>query len=222
MSDNVANSTLSHRATALMNVLDSLPGRSYALLDAACSHGLLRWMDSCPCLVQSLYSGTSAVTLREQAPYLVELDTTNMLHARAIATLFDHGWGQNLMLLLKSNERFDNLRINLKKKLVVRNEQGLRLYFRFYDPRVARSFLAANAHESLEFYFQGDILAYIIESLDAQAVVISRSSGILTHGYKSQAYRIPATVPVDDDMAIPPENMHVHQPMVDSKQRVTS
>jgi hypothetical protein len=202
MSYKMVNSALSLRAKALIDVLDSLPGRSYALIDAARSQGLMRWIDNCQLPIQSLYSGTSAITLREQAPYLVELDTANVMHIPIISPLLEHGWGQNLMLLIKSQEQFESLRIHLKKKLVVRNEHNQRLYFRFYDPRVARSFLAATAHEGLDLYFQGGILTYIIESFDAQAVAISRSSDASASGYDRHPYRIPAIAPHDED-AIP-------------------
>lgn len=197
---------LSPSSQALLDLLKSLPGRSYALLDAACSQGLMRWIDGCSLPIQSLYSGTSAVTLREQAPYLVELDMGQQ-YIPAVASLLEHGWGQHLMLLIKSQEPFENLRIQLKKKLVVRNEQGRRLYFRFYDPRVARSFLATSAHEGLELYFQGDITAYIIESVDAQAITISRSSRMLGRSYDSHTHHVPAKDTPDEDETLPPMPM---------------
>jgi Domain of unknown function (DUF4123) len=166
-------SLASPRVDALMQIFAQLPGRSYALLDAARSRNLLMWINQCGMRSQSLYAGTSAITLREQAPYLVELN----LDSPAMEMLLEHGWGKSLGLFVNSHAAFDALRITLKKKLVVRDAKGRRLYFRFYDPRVARTFITATALDGLRHYFEGGLEAYVIEAFDANAIAVMPRGG---------------------------------------------
>ncbi len=164
------NNLLPPRVQQLQHLLFSSGGHAYAVLDAARSPNLLRWVERCGLQSRSLYSGTAAITLAEQAPCLVQLAPDGP----ALEHLLRSGWGQSLGIFVSSWAGFDELRIALKKKLVVRGADGRRRYFRFYDPRVARAFLATADTAGVRWWFEGPIERYVMETADANALEMHR------------------------------------------------
>jgi hypothetical protein len=167
----------SARVQALLRLLflQSEEG-TYAVLDAARSANLYDWIGRCGLQAQSLYSGTAAVTLAEQAPYLVRLRADSP----PLAHLLEAGWGQSLGVFVLGSPRFEDVRIQLKKKLVTRNADGRRHYFRFYDPRVARAFLATADAPGLRWWFDGGITRWLLESADGDALLVQRQGSAST------------------------------------------
>ena len=87
----------------------------------------------------------------------MELAPTN----RLTATLLDDGWGRSWGVFLKIRDPA-NLRHHLRKFLKVRDEQGRKLLFRYYDPRVLRIFLpTVDAEQCAEVF--GPIAAWLPE-----------------------------------------------------------
>lgn len=160
----------------------------YAVVDAARSKSLTKWLSNSSLRFQSLYAGTSAITLADQAPYLVHLPSEEA----SSHTLLNTAWGQNMMLFAYSTLPFDLIRLELKKKLVVLDESGASFYFRFYDPRVAARFLATADREGVRWWFTGGIHAFRFESNEADCLVTVTPDGAQMHPIKPASLDVSA------------------------------
>jgi hypothetical protein len=105
-----------------------------------------------------LYSGKLPRELEMVAPQLVELQPGNRLTAQ----LLDQGWGNSWGVLLRTQDP-SNLRHHLRKFLTVQDEDGRRLLFRYYDPRVLRVYLPTCTPAELKQLF-GPVQSWIVES----------------------------------------------------------
>lgn len=121
-----------------------------------------------------LYAGRLPRELEMVAPQLVELHPGHRLTLQ----LLEEGWAQAWGILLRTREP-DNLRHHLRKLLTVQDTLGRRLLFRFYDPRVLRSFLPSCSPEQLAQFF-GAVDSFWMESGDgSQLLRMSRQRGLL-------------------------------------------
>jgi hypothetical protein len=131
-----------------------------------------------------LYSGNLPRALEMVAPHLVELFPNN----RLTATLLDEGWGQSWGVFLKIADPA-NLRHHLRKFLKVQDEDGRRLLFRYYDPRVLRVYLPTCTTDELQQVF-GPIETFITEGDGGDSLcVFDGRSGQLS---RSQLTSMPA------------------------------
>ncbi len=109
----------------------------YAVLDAARSPRVLPLLRASPDRSRSLYDGAKGDELSEVAPYLVALSDD--------ATLWEpyltEGWGDAWGVAIASEQGFDDLRRHLRRFLRVQSDDGKRMLFRWYDPRVLRAYL---------------------------------------------------------------------------------
>ncbi len=108
--------------------------------------------------VRGLYSGRVPPVVERVAPQLVELLPDHRLTRRWI----DEGLGQAWGIVMRVAEP-DMLRHHLRKFLRVQDEAGRRLLFRFYDPRVLRTFLPACTADELRAFF-GPVQAFFAEA----------------------------------------------------------
>lgn len=121
-----------------------------------------------------LYSGKLPRALEMVAPQLVELFPDSRLTAR----LLDDGWSNAWGVFLKIEDA-SNLRHHLRKFLKVQDESGRALLFRYYDPRVMRTYLPTCAPIELDFVF-GPVAQWLTESADGAALEqFERSKGVL-------------------------------------------
>jgi hypothetical protein len=144
----------------------------WAVVDGARKDGLARRvrfsaMDYC-----CLYSGRAGELLQDVAPYLVHLRrgwefTRELVRA---------GWGQNWAIFFKSDARLDQLRHHFRRFLRVQNEQGQRLVFRYYDPRVLRIYLPTCTEAELRLFF-GPVDAYIVEGEEPDEMIVYSLGG---------------------------------------------
>lgn len=109
-----------------------------------------------------LYSGKLPRELEMVAPQLVELHPGNRLTAQ----LLDEGWGNAWGVYLRTADP-SNLRHHLRKFLKVQDEDGRRLLFRYYDPRVLRVYLPTCTAAELAQLF-GPVQSYFSESEGAR------------------------------------------------------
>ncbi|RKH11637.1 DUF4123 domain-containing protein [Corallococcus sp. CA053C] len=132
----------------------ALPGPVYAVLDAARDPRVLSLLKRAGAPYRSLYEGPEAEELASVAPYLVELTKEEALLERLIGT----GWGRSWGIFLTGASPFDAVRRHLRRFLKVQEEStGKRLYFRFYDPRVLRTFLpTCTPQQQAELYAEVD------------------------------------------------------------------
>lgn len=109
----------------------------WMIVDGARTVEVFRTLLDCHLEYACLYSGPLAPDLEIAAPYLVQLD----YDYRDTRRLIRRAWGNSWGVFLRSGTSLDKLRHHLKKFLLVRDQRGRRLVFRFYDPRVLRVYL---------------------------------------------------------------------------------
>ncbi len=109
--------------------------RLYGIVDTARDPRLY------PLVIQSpsyecLYAGEIKEPLDRAAPYLVELTDETPLKE----IWRTEGWGQAWGILIRSSLELKALRRHLRKFLMAQLPDGRAVLFRFYDPRVWRTY----------------------------------------------------------------------------------
>lgn len=135
----------------------SEPNGWYALVDTAqdpALYPLVLQSDQQQCLI----SGEVTPVLAATFPYIVSLETDGPLAAAWRLRGGEGNWG----LILQSALSIDALRLHFKKFLSVRLPDGRVVQFRFYDPRVFRSYLHTATPAEREPWFRG-VARYWIE-----------------------------------------------------------
>jgi len=148
----------------------------YAILDRARDNLIGEFVAASSCRHQSLYGGKLAERLEEFGPVLVELKEGNPL----TQTLATKGEGQAWGILVLSRFDFDSVRNLLRRLLGVEMPDGGKALFRFYDPRVLRSFLPTCQKEEREIFFGNIIHSYLIESPDEDSQLEFTHSGTVS------------------------------------------
>jgi hypothetical protein len=137
---------------------DATGGGVWAILDAASDERIVGAIENARLDHCCLFTGRLDPELRNAAPYLVKLRFGHELTEYIVA----EGWGHHWGVFLQADISMEELRLHLKQFLSVKEEDGQRLFFRFYDPRVLRVYLpSCTAHELRIFY--GPILRYVME-----------------------------------------------------------
>jgi hypothetical protein len=160
----------------------------FAILDAARDpsiHGELKassYKSSC------LYKG-APLELELVAPWLVAFEGAGGAY---LESLVERGWGEHWAIYLLANASLGELRKHFRRFLQVYREDGRKLYFRFGDPRVTRSYLPTCTKDELDFVMgpvsqillAGDdpetLLRYTLdeeEGLDLEVVHFAEDSG---------------------------------------------
>lgn len=138
----------------------------YAVLDAAAEPSVLKALVESKEEYQSLYEGPEGAQLVHFAPYLVRLPQDSSL----LRTLIEQGWGKNWGVYLTCDKPLQEVRRHLRNFLMVRIPGGTQVYFRFYDPRVLRSYLpTCTQQEVVEFL--GPIGQYLLEDEKAEKLL---------------------------------------------------
>jgi len=131
----------------------------WMILDGARSIDVFRMLIECHLEYTCLYSGPLSPELEIAAPYLVQLD-----HGyRDTHRFIRRAWGESMGVFFKSETSLKKLRRHLREFLVVRDEKGRRMVFRYYDPRVLRVYLPTCYASELRTVF-GPIECFWTES----------------------------------------------------------
>ena len=135
---------------------------AYVILDGAQNPSLLDalYADHAP-RWRCLFTGQLEPDMATVAPYLVELDPSAAFTRRLLA----EGWGQNWGVFLTSQLALPALWRHVRQQVQVYGPDMETLYFRFYDPRVMRSYLPTCSREQLAEFF-GPVDFYIAEDED--------------------------------------------------------
>ncbi len=148
----------------------ALPRRRFALLDSARDRRIGRLLECAAEERQSLYDGPEALLTAEGAPYLVEL-AGEALAEQLIAA----GWGASWGIYLSSSRPFAAVRRHLRRFLMVEVEGGREpVYFRYYDPRVLRTFLASATTDQTSALYE-EIDSILLEGARGETMVHGRS-----------------------------------------------
>ena len=147
----------------VVDVLSNRPEPLYAVLDTARDPAIYPLLLTSGASYYSLYAGKSALELEAVAPYLVSLPP----RCELLQTLVAKGWGKSWGIFLTSNQPAETIWHELRRSLMVKLEETQEfVYFRFYDPRVLRSFLAmADARQMVEL--TGTMTSLLVEDEDA-------------------------------------------------------
>ena len=132
---------------------------AWMLLDCARDQKrIFRFLLACHLDYKCLFGDHIPPVLEMAAPYLVQLEFDNDETRR----LIDMSWGKSWGVFLKSGTSLSRLRRHLSDLLIVRDPQGRRLTFRYYDPRVLRAYLPTCTGDELKTVF-GPIDCYWTE-----------------------------------------------------------
>jgi len=121
----------------------------FAVLDAARDDQVLASLIGSETEFRSLYEGWQAQSLADVAPYLVSL----RLDGPYLDRLLDEGFGRAWGVFLSSDLPFDEVRRHLRQHLRVTDEDGRHLLFRWYDPRVLRTYLPTCTPYEAQVFF---------------------------------------------------------------------
>jgi hypothetical protein len=100
-----------------------------------------------------------APRLEDVAPYLIPLDHDDEKTRKFLSRAWGNSWG----VFLRSNKSQDRLRRHLRSLISVQDPRGQRLLFRYYDPRVLRTYLPTCNSGELDYVF-GPIECFWTES----------------------------------------------------------
>ena len=121
----------------------------WMILDGARTIEIFRTLLACHLEYACLYNGQLSPELEIAAPYLVQLD-----HGyRDTHQLIQQAWGKSWGVFLRSDTSLKKLRRHLREFLVVRDTKGNRMAFRYYDPRVLRTYLPTCTASELRTVF---------------------------------------------------------------------
>lgn len=133
----------------------------FIVLDAARMYHSMEAVCSLNPTAQSLYLLEKDDPVQQVAPYLFQL-----ADKEAFCNYFmDKGWGDSWGIIIFSNAGFEEVKRHLRRFLMVKTEDGVELYFRFYDPRVLRIFLpSCDPKQVMEFF--GPVNSFLLEDED--------------------------------------------------------
>lgn len=138
----------------------------YALLDSARRFEVFQAVRWSARPSASLYAGSLPEEIERVAPYVVELGGDHSFTRRVIT----EGWGDSWGYFVVTNADLKTLRAHLRSLLRVRTDEGRRLLFRFYDPRVLRVYLPTCTRQELATFF-GPITRFLVEDETAGAAL---------------------------------------------------
>jgi Domain of unknown function (DUF4123) len=143
----------------------------FAVLDGASVPNLRTSLHIFQPEYECLYRGDLKPDMAQVAPYLVRLEPNSQFTDWVVVD----GWGKHWGIFVRSAEDMPAVRRHLRKLLVVHDENGNPLAFRYYDPRVLQVFLPTCNNEQLTSFF-GPTHSFLLESEGADALLRLRLS----------------------------------------------
>lgn len=124
---------------------------TYAILDAAKVVGLPELLATSGLEHRCFYKGDTFDQLGDVAPWIVRLEAEN----RLTQNLFTQGdapwnlWDNEAGIFLRSSQSLDILWQHFRKFTKVQNSSGESVYFRYWEPHVARAYLGVGGSDAL-------------------------------------------------------------------------
>lgn len=154
--------------TTIAQQLFAIPEtRVYAILDGASAPRLPQTLEQMEVESECLFRGELDPELALVAPYLAVVQQPDHPF---INWLLQEGWGQHWGVFAVSKADFRDLRMHLRTFLKVYGPDLTPLYFRYYDPRVLRTYLPTCDEQESRTVF-GPILRYVVEDEDPTALL---------------------------------------------------
>ena len=138
----------------------------YAILDGARNEAIYPAVTGSRMLHSCLYRVPLPPVLAEAAPYIVQL----IPNTPFTSWLLREGWGESWGIFLSSTASLQRLRRHFRRFLMVKDDTGRTIYFRFYDPRVLRMYLPTCTKAEREYVF-GPVECFHAEAEDAASMV---------------------------------------------------
>lgn len=138
----------------------------YAVLDGARNQSVYPAIIQSECEYECLYRGELDPGLAEAAPYLMKLEKDKPFSN----WLIEEGWGDSWGIYLQTTANFRDLKRHLRKFLMVYDANTKPMYFRYYDPRVLRTYLPTCNSEELTTVF-GPVKSYLMEDKDPNVLL---------------------------------------------------
>lgn len=160
MSDKIPLSVLREQLFAIPDA------KVYAVLDGASTPNLpqmlRQWTVESVCLLR----GELDPELARAAPYLAAMPPDSPF----TDWVLNEGWGKHWGIFAISNAKFRTLRQHFRSFLMVYTPDRKPVFFRYYDPRVLRTYLPTCNARELRTVF-GPVLRYIAEDQDAAVLL---------------------------------------------------
>jgi len=150
----------------LFRLAEKDKGQLFAILDSARSDEVLAKLALNEVEYESLFRGREEEPLFRVAPFLVLCKKESKL----FEWLTKEAWGQSIGIFFTSSDSLKNLFTHFQKFLMVQEEGGEELYFRFYDPRVLRVYLPTCTVQEMDLFF-GKVSRFAMESEDKKSIV---------------------------------------------------
>lgn len=148
---------------------------TYALLDGARDPRVHPLATRSSLTSECLYIGELDPALARVAPYLVRLPRG----AQTSLDLIEKAWGDSWGVFLRSTAPMGALHRHFRRLLRVQDERGVRMLFRFYDPRVLRLYLPTCRADELGQMF-GPVERFYVEAEDPAVILEFRNNrGVL-------------------------------------------
>ncbi len=145
------------------------------ILDAARMDGLIYKAKELNEHHACLFAGDSEAVLGHIAPWFFQLESGVTPFNE---WLIENGSADNWGVIIRADVSDEVLYHHFRHFLMVSDEEGKELLFRFYDPRVLRVFLpACNVGELIEFF--GPVDAYIMEDEEGTIIKFKLQNGEL-------------------------------------------
>lgn len=147
------------KASPFQNILFSEPDSFvFAVLDGAAVPGLLTQLDRFQAQNICLYRGKLEADMAAVAPYLVALTPDTEVTAWLLSLV-----GNNPGIFARTKVPMREMRQHLRKFLMVYDTESRPTYFRYYDPRVLRTYLPNCSAEETKTLF-GPVTHYFAEN----------------------------------------------------------
>ncbi|HJQ68333.1 MAG TPA: DUF4123 domain-containing protein [Blastocatellia bacterium] len=152
--------------TVSEHLFSSEEANLYAVLDGASVPELLDKLYGLSPTFCCLFKGELAPDMAEVAPYLVRLEPG----AEFTNWVIGHGWGKHWGIFAAAEGDLRQTARHLRALLTVYDEAGRPLRFRYYDPRVLRTYLpTCNAAELATMF--GPVTSFLLEDADPRAAL---------------------------------------------------
>lgn len=151
------------RETRRHQIMNAFRLASHVILDAARLGSDFQTASQLQPKFTSLLRGEHAKNLAEVAPYLFEFQAQSKFGE----WLFEKSKGKSWGVYLVTSANLEQLRMHLRKFIIVEDENKKKLFYRYYDPRVLRATLPTFDYTDLCKIF-GPINEWIAEDYDAR------------------------------------------------------
>ncbi|VAW73624.1 hypothetical protein MNBD_GAMMA10-1202 [hydrothermal vent metagenome] len=139
----------------------------YAILDGARNRKIQPMLKSFNQRHYCLFDGELDYSLTRAAPYMMRLEEGSDFTRELVRQAWGNSWG--IFAIAPHNISLIRVRRNCKEIAFVESEQGKKMLFRYYDPRVMRVYLPTCLPDELDMIF-GPVSAYVMESEDGTGI----------------------------------------------------